>query len=94
MHIDEAVDPTALMRIIMIRVMLNHQADELELIRCLDTKTGDECDVVFVPAMDGEGDIHMIPGFPVPVDDTNELLARYVPVSVLPKPNPTKFYNN
>ena len=94
MHVDEAADPTALMRIIMLRAMLNHQQDELELVRCLDLKTGEECDVVFVPAMDEEGDIHLIPGFPVPIDDTNQLLARYVPVSELPKTNPSKFYNN
>lgn len=94
MHVDTETDPTALMRLIMIRVMLNHQADELELVRCLDTKTGDECDVVFVPAMDADGDIHLIPGFPVPVDNTHELLARYVPVASLPKSNPSKYYNN
>lgn len=94
MHVDTETDPTALMRLIMIRVMLNHQADELELIRCLDVKTGDECDVLFVPAMDAEGDVHMIPGFPVPSDDTNEMLERYVPLAQLPKTNATKFYNN
>lgn len=94
MHVDEAADPTALMRIIMLRAMLNHQQDELELVRCLDLKTGEECDVVFVPAMDEEGDIHLIPGFPVPVDDTNQLLARYVPVSELPKTNPSNYKNN
>lgn len=94
MHVDEAADPTALMRIIMLRAMLNHQQDELELVRCLDLKTGEECDVVFVPAMDEEGDIHLIPGFPVPVDNTQELLARYVPVASLPKTNPSKYYNN
>lgn len=94
MHVDSNADPTALMRIIMIRVMLNHQADELELIRCLDTKTGDECDVLFIPALDDDGRSFQIPGFPVPVDNTNELLARYVPVADLPKTNPSKFYNN
>ena len=82
------------MRLVMIRVMLNHQADELELVRCLDIKTGDECDVLFVPSMDEEGGIHMIPGFPVPVDNTQELLSRYIPVSELPKSNPSKYYNN
>lgn len=82
------------MRLIMIRAMLNHQVDELELVRCLDTKTGDECDVLFVPAMDTDGDIHLIPGFPVPCDNTHELLSRYVPVSVLPKTNQSKYYNN
>jgi hypothetical protein len=94
MHVDDLTEPDSLMRLIMIRVMLNHQADELELVRCLDTKTGDECDVVFVPAMDADGDIHLIPGFPVPVDNTHELLARYVPVANLPKSNPSKYYNN
>lgn len=94
MHIDEDTDPTALMRVIMIRAMLNHQQDELELVRCLDIKTGEECDVLYVPAMDTEGDVHLIPGFPVPVDDTNELLSRYVPVSQLPKTNPCNYKNN
>jgi hypothetical protein len=82
------------MRLIMIRVMMNHQIDELGLIRCLDTKTGDECDVLFVPAMDQDGEIHAIPGFPIPVDSTHEMLERYVPLDQLPKNNPTKFYNN
>lgn len=94
MHVDQDTDPTALMRVIMIRAMLNHQQDELGLVRCLDTKTGEECDVLFVPAMDTDGGIHPIPGFPVPVDDTNELLARYVPVAQLPKTNPSNFKNN
>jgi hypothetical protein len=78
----------------MIRVMMNQQIDELELVRCLDTKTGEECDVLFVPAMDQDGEIHAIPGFPIPVDDTHEMLDRYVPVDQLAKTNPTKFYNN
>lgn len=82
------------MRLIMIRVMLNHQADELSLVRCLDTNTGQECDVLFVPAMDQDGDIVAIPGFPVPCDDTNELVRRYVPLDQLPKTNSSQFYNN
>lgn len=94
MHVDENADPGSLMRLIMIRVMMNHQIDELGLVRCLDTKTGDECDVLFVPAMDQDGEIHAIPGFPIPADDTQEMLARYVPIDQLPKNNPTKFYNN
>jgi hypothetical protein len=44
--------------------------------------------------MDQDGEIHAIPGFPIPVDDTHEMLDRYVPVDQLPKTNPTKFYNN
>jgi hypothetical protein len=94
MHVDDNIDPGSLMRLIMIRVMMNHQIDELGLVRCLDTKTGDECDVLFVPAMDADGEVHPIPGFPIPVDDTKELLQRYVPLDQLPKNNPTKFYNN
>lgn len=94
MHVDENTDPGSLIRLIMIRVMLDKQVDELGLIRCLDTKTGEECDVLFVPAMDQDGFVRPIPGFPVPVDDTNELLERYVPLSKLPKTNPADFRNN
>jgi hypothetical protein len=94
MHVDKDADPGSLMRLLMLRVMLNDQADEVGIVRCLDIKTGDECDVVFIPAMDAAGEVYPIPGFPVPIDDTNELLHRYVPVAQLAKTNPTKYYNN
>lgn len=94
MNIDEDADPTSVMRVIMLRVMLNTQSDELELTHCLDTKTGEECDVVFVPVISDQGDPLMIPGFPVPTDNVREMMARYVPISQLPKTNPAGYYNN
>ncbi len=94
MHIHSNIDTESVVRLNLLRRLILHSPDDIELVHCLDIKTGDECDVVFVPALDEDGVVYLIPGFPVPVDNSDELINRYVPVSQLAKSNPTKFYNN
>lgn len=91
----ESVDPTALIRLSIIRLFLANRFEDCEIVKCLDAKTGKTCDVLFIPAMDpDDGDIYMTPTFAIPESDLSEQESRYLPLSALPKTSPVDFKNN
>ena len=91
----EPVDSTAMLRLSVIRLILANNFDDCEIIKCLDTKTGDTCNVLFLPAMDpDDGDVYMTPAFAIPESDISEQESRYLPVDTLPRTNLTNFKNN
>jgi hypothetical protein len=91
----EPVDPGALIRLSVIRLFLAHKPEDCEIIKCLDTKTGLTCDVLFIPAMDPDtGDIHMTPAFAIPESNLSDQEDRYIPLDTLPKTSPIDFKNN
>lgn len=92
---DESVDPTSIIRLSVIRLFLANRFEDCEIVRCLDVKTGETCDVLFIPAMDPDtGEVYMTPAFAIPESDMDEQEYRYTPVNQLAKNNPTNFKNN
>jgi hypothetical protein len=91
-------DPTSLIRLGVIRIILANSFDDVEIVRCLDTYTGKPCDVVFIPAKDpnedGEDSVFMMPTFPLPEQEVEAQLDRYIPLDTLPKTNQTDYKNN
>lgn len=91
----EPVDPTAMLRLSVIRLILANNFDDCEIVRCLDTKTGETCNVLFLPAMDPDGsDVFMTPAFAIPESDISDQERRYLPLDTLPKTSLVNFKNN
>ena len=91
----ESVDPMAFLRLAVLRLFLANRPEDCEVIKCLDTKTGLTCDVLFIPAMDPDtGDIHMTPAFAIPESNLSDQEDRYIPLDTLPKTSPINFKNN
>lgn len=91
----EQVDPAALVRLSIIRLFMVNRPEDCEIVRCLDTKTGKTCDVLFIPAMDPDTHcIHMTPAFAIPESDIEEQESRFLPLCTLPKTSPMDFQNN
>lgn len=91
----ESIDPGALIRVSIIRLFLSNRFEECEIVKCLDSKTGETCHVLFIPAMDpDDGCIYMTPAFAIPESDIDEQESRFLPLNALPKTNPANFKNN
>lgn len=92
---DKLIDPESFIRLSIVRLILAERFDDCEIVRCLDTKTGETCDVAFLPAMDMQtGKVYMTPAFPVPEAKMEKQEARYLPVEDLPKTNEQNYKNN
>ena len=91
----ESEDPTAIVRLSIIRLFLTNRFEDCEIVKCLDTKTGETCDVLFIPAMDPDtGETYMTPAFAIPESQMEEQELRFLPLCSLPKTNPVNFKNN
>lgn len=91
----ESVDPAAMVRLSVIRLFLANRPEDCDVVRCLDTRTGMTCDVMFIPAMNPDtGELHMTPAFPLPESDLEEQESRYLPLATLPKTSQQNFKNN
>jgi hypothetical protein len=91
----EPIDPGSILRLEVIRLFLSNRYEDCEVIRCLDVKTGEACDVLFIPAMDPDTDeMHMTPTFAIPESSLEDQEFRYIPVTMLAKTNPANFKNN
>jgi hypothetical protein len=91
----EPVDPGALIRLSVIRLFLANRFEDCEIVKCLDCKTGETCDVLFIPAMDPDDEIiYMTPAFVIPEPDIIAQEGRYIPVETLLKTSPVDFKNN
>jgi hypothetical protein len=91
----ESEDPGALIRLSVIRLFLANRFEDCEIVKCLDCKTGETCNVVFIPAMDpDDSTIYMTPAFAIPESDMISQESRYLPLETLLKTSPIDFKNN
>ena len=91
----ESVDPGALIRLSVIRLFLANRFEDCEIVKCLDCKTGETCNVLFIPAMDPDDDtVYMTPAFAIPEPDMVSQEDRYLPHETLLKTSPIDFKNN
>jgi hypothetical protein len=88
-------DPRSKAKVEIIGLFLANCPEDCEIVKCLDVKTGELCDVLFIPALDpNDSVLYMTPAFPIPESDIATQLSRYIPVNKLDNTSPLNYKNN